>query len=421
MTQIHSTTKINSLSQFFSDSVHLKAENYDNHEEQETPVSAEEEKESIVEIPEKNELTKGPIKPTHFWRTRTPIDPSCKMFFSLVKPQGTQKGTRVLMLYAPPLYALFDQAIEELEMIPSSTKFYTEGRFLILVNNDKERVFSLKVDEKKFYDLVTNKSTDTLLQFFYFCNLNKYLPPPIFLTNPFYSKVVNHTRFYVMFARLPTDMITKDVLDNFVRAIDPILDDVFVALIDDFLRPLDVDLSVCPTNVFLFKVILTSLRIDDTFGNVKSIIEKAKKPQEALVLSLESMQFNDRTKMVLHILFSETQKHFPNMNTAGKLTASIIIASIIDSLNEKNLSSKVEMLKAIDGFKCGGLSQSMYKRYINSLNAFKKQPPSFQLTRKGTYSYDSFVVLINFVWANAAKFVEILEKANAECTGTEEC
>ena len=411
--------RINSLGQFFSDPIQLNSLHQNNNLSSTVQADIQQEKEN--EIPTKpiqndtkpsNTKTNqsGPSKSKHFWRNRIEIDPTCQVFFALVKPKGAQQGSRVIFMYAPPLYAIFDQTKEELEMIPTTTKFYLEGRFLILVNNGRERAFSIKVDEKRFYDLLSNKSKDKLLQFCYFCQLNRYLLPPVFLTNPFYNNVVNQDRFYVMLSHFPVDAFNREYMDNYVRAVDPMMDTVLEQLVRDFLDPLEVDISKAPKNKFVFKFLHTVLRVDDTFGNLKTGIEKSRKPQEALILGIESQQFNDRTKMALHILYSETAKHFPGMDTAGKLTASVIISSVVDYLLEKNLPSKVEAIQSIDGFNRGILSTTMYRRYVKSIDLFAQQPQFYQLTKKGTFSFESFVVLLHFVWSNINKFVFILEK-----------
>ena len=408
--------RISSLSEFFNNPIQLniahpnKSSNYlypfqKDNEEKETPQnSVDERKDAKANVPAEAKKQK------HTRKKRNEIDPNCKVFFALVKPRGTVKGTRVLFLYAPPLYALFNHKEEELEMIPTSTKIYLEGRFLILVNNGNERAFSLKVDEKRFSELVSNQSNDILLQFCYFCQVNHYLLPPVFLTNPFYNQVVNQDRFYVALSHFPVESFSQKLLDHYVRAVDPLMDTVLERLVDDFLDPIEVDISTAPRNKFVFNFILNVLNLDDAFNNLKTAVEKSKRPQETFILAIESMQFNDRTKMVLHILYSRTEKHFPNMNTAGKLTASIILRSIIDYLLLKNLSSKVEAMQSLDGFQPGNLSPTMYRRYVNSLKAFANQPPFYQLTKKGTFSFESFVELLQFVWTNINKFVQILEK-----------
>ena len=407
--------RISSLGEFFNNPIQLNIA----HPNKSTPYlntftrendSQEQSKNSVEEKNDSQQNSQSDAKKQkHSRKKRNEIDPSCKVFFALVKPKGTDKGTRVLFLYAPPLYALFNHKEEELEMIPTSTKIYLEGRFIILANNGKERAFSLKVDEKRFAELVSNKSNDILLQFCYFCQVNHYLLPPVFLTNPFYNQVVNQDRFYVALSHFPVDSFSSELLDHYVRAVDPLMDTVLERLVDDYLDPLEVDVSTAPAKKFVFNFILNVLKLDDIFSNLKTAIEKSKRPQEAFILGIECMQFNDRSKMVLHILYSRTEKHFPNMNTAGKLTSSIILKSITDYLLEKNLPSKVEALQSLDGFKQGNISPTMYHRYVNSLKAFANQPPFYQLTKKGTFSFESFVKLLQFVWTNINKFIQILE------------
>lgn len=129
-------------------------------------------------------------KSSKFWRLRHQVDENCRVFFSFVKPRGSPDGTRLVFIYSPPFIALFDHIHEELEIIPSSTEFYFEGRFLILVNNGEERVFSIKCEEKRLIELTKKNSSDEILQYFKMCQLNKYLIPPIFLTYPLYNKIL---------------------------------------------------------------------------------------------------------------------------------------------------------------------------------------------------------------------------------------
>lgn len=351
-------------------------------------------------------------KASKFWRNRSHIQESCRVFFAFVKPRGSKNGTRLILLYAPPFIALLDHQHEELEIIPPSTHFYFEGRFLFLVNNGNERVFSIKCDEKRLVELTKNNAIDDVTQFFRMCQLNRYLVPPIFLTYPFYDKVINTTDFYYYLSKLPINLWNEELFDNYIRASDPLLDELYERFFDDYFRPMEYENSSIPKDNFIFMLLYYTLYFDDQINMFKVNLDRAKKVQDSFVLAMEFMPFIDRTKMILHLLAVTADKYFPNENLGSKIIFNLVIKYLADYLIDRKLEEKAYQLYDIMDLKKGGLSTTLYKRYLVVGSKFRDQPAEFQLIKKGTYTYDSFIVILNFVWSNQRKFMETLENSD---------
>lgn len=355
--------------------------------------------------PKFNDNSKG----KHLFRTRKPVDVTCRVFFSLVKPQGAPNGTRFILLYSPPLYAILDQANEELEMIPKDAQFYFEGRYIIVSFNNVERIYSIKSDAKKLYDLTKNNNSDEILQFFLCCQLNRYLVPPIFLTNPFYNKVVNNERFFFLASKHPYEYYNDETLDNYIRASEPFIDTLLELLLDEFIKPLEYEISQFPKGSFLYHLLLMMIDEDENITILKTACEKSRKPQEAFVLGYEIMPLNDRSKMVLHLVYSVCEKYFPGSTLGIKLINSIMLNVIANHLNLKKLGFKADLILQLENLHQGTLTPSLYKRYTIIANEFKSQPANFILNRKGTFSYDSFIIMVNFTWMHITDFIKICE------------
>lgn len=348
-------------------------------------------------------------KASKFWRNRSHIEETCRMFFAFVKPRGAKNGTRLILLYAPPFVALLDHQHEELEIIPSSTHFYFEGRFLFLSNEGNERVFSIKCDEKKLVELTKNNGADDITQYFRMCQLNRYIVPPIFLTYPFYDKVINTANFYFYLSKIPSNYWKDDLIDNFIRASDPMLDELYEKLFDDYFKPMEYEDSSIPKNNFLFTLLHYSLLFDEEINSFKISLDKAKNVQNSFVIALEYMPFIDRTRMIFHLLFVTAERYFPNGNLASKVILNVVLKYLAEYLDHRKLPEKAQQLRDMMDLKRGELSHNLYKRYLAVGSKFRDQPSEFQLIRKGTCTYDSFIVVLHFVWSNQRKFMEILE------------
>lgn len=355
--------------------------------------------------PHKNEARRA----SHFWRSRTPVNPECRVFFSFVKPQGALNGTRYVLLYSPPFFAILDQTNEEMEMLSPTTQFYFEGRFIILSNNNTERIFSIKTDEKKLLELTKKNLTDEVYQFFLCCQLNHYVVPANFLTNPFYNQVLNQENFFIYLSKLSLTYYSEELLEDYLRAADGFVDTLVEKLLEEYFIPLEVEPTKYPDDVFIFKIILTLIDTDENMIIFKAAVEKARKAQEAFVLGYEILPFSDRTKMVLHLVYTMAERYFAGRNLGIKFINSALLKVLCRYLDDRRLSFKADQLKFLDNLGQGNLSDVLYKRYISIAQVFKDQPPTFILAKRLAYSYDSFVVMINFAWTHVVDFLEICE------------
>lgn len=151
------------------------------------------------------------------------------------------------------------------------------------------------------------------------------------------------------------------------------------------------------------------LLVDEVYNAFKVSLAKAEKIQDQFVLGYETNPFTERSAMILHLLYMSATKHFPNSQYPSKVVNSLIISDLCSYLFEKREDTKLKQLKELMNSKQGNLQPQLYKRYLQVSESFKKQPPEFIPSKKGTYTYDSFIIILGVVWSHLNDFFQILE------------
>ena len=353
-----------------------------------------------------------PSKSKHFWSKREPLETKFDFFLVLCKPEGKPKGYRTMFLYSPPLYSVYLNSGKDAELISfhKDAHFYIEGRFIVVIDEGKEYMFSIKSDQKKFKDLLNTKFSDNLTAFFTYAKELNIIPDADYLTFYFYQKTIAVVPFYITFSHFPEQLFKDEFFNNFIYTIDPIIDTFFDAAFDAYYKTCDKPVLFEPENVFVFTLIRNIFRIDDNVTkSFKPALDKCKNVLESFVSNLEALNFNNRTKMVLYLVYSNAAKHF-DANCAKSLLASVIINEFLRFIEDRDSKAKFLAMKSIKLNKRGQFTEYQFTRMKNALIYFEKQPQEFNPPAPSQKSYDGFKYLLSIATSNMALMLKVLKE-----------
>ena len=366
-----------------------------------------------------NEWTPTPASPSkaqHFWAKREPLTQKCKFFVLQCKPKGKPKGYRSYLFYYPPLYLQFNYQDAEQELITFNNKshFYIEGRYLVIIDeNNKETTFSIKKPEvKTFLELCVQNQDDVIASFFDFIIEMKDFPEISFLSLYFYEKAFEGNRFYYLLSFLPKELTTDEFFSNYIYAIDPFVDSFFEFLFDTFfISNKNQAIEKEPKDVFVFTLIHHVLRIDDNVTKgCKVQLDKTNSLFDTLINLLKMGQFNFRTKMILHILYSKTRQYIFDENTAFVLLSSVLVNEFLNHFMAKHNKEKYDLLKSIDKGSQGKMTLEQYNSYKECIKDFSNQPADFKPAVPGPKSIDGFKFIAKTAFMNPKVFQNIIKQ-----------
>lgn len=366
-----------------------------------------------VENDEENTNTK--CKAKRFWRTRVPINPDCKFFFVIAKPEGAPKGTRVFFLYDDPYCSIFDASKREIEIVTSNFQIFLEGRFIVFKRNGEDRLFSVKVEnEQEFYDSLNNKTNcfDSLRHFFLLTKICKSYPNMDNMTIPFYNRTVNVLRFYKIFSYFPNNILRNiDQWEWFVRAVDPFHVDFSEYLANRFVKNLKGNENSIPADSFIYKYISSTMILDNSFKDLCNIIGKAKNVQENFVQKIHQLNLNERSKMTIHILYTAIIKKFPNTDLEKKVIFSLIVNAIYDLWNiDASYIHKADDIKSLDGYRRGRVSIESWTNMQKFFAIYKDQPAAYQHPVHSTVTFHYFEEIFKISMVKKDEFIKIIDK-----------
>lgn len=363
------------------------------------PISQQDSQTASWTLPEEK-----PSKSKKFWRIRKQIPKECKSFFALVKPQNSTKGTRRFLLYVPPFYAIFNSVSEkvaEMEMLPLNTRFYTESRYIVIVQDDKERVFSIKADVDQFHSILNNNETDLTSQFFSCLKLNNGKRVSMeHLTYSYYIRALFMPSFLKVFTVIPVSYLQDDIYEQWIRAAEPDIDSLF-----EFGFTVYFNEQTGGTydkfkdfDSFIFTALHTALVNDDLLIRFRNDLIKFNRMQLVFVEDVIPVGLSDRSKMLLHILYKTASKRYPNTEIPETLCSSIIVNAMYSLLLFCKENDKAQIIFRLHALGRGELSSHMYIRYKAKMRSFSQQPPFFNPVKKGQGFFEACNSLLN--WAS---------------------
>lgn len=332
------------------------------------------------------------------------ITPDCKCFFISIKPDKSASGVRQTLLYAYPYCAILNEDPLELEILPKETKYYIEGRNIFVVLNRTERKYSIK-SKLEMVNTITSGSYQTyLIPFFMSALANGWTPPTRthedkinHITSTFFYKTIYCEEFLESFAYLPNKYRDdSDLLDSWVRAADPMMDKVIESLAERYFRNKTFDRITYDHDNFLFKIACQMLSMDENFNSFANVMATCQSNHINFYLrNLETCPFNDRSQMLLHLLFAEAQKAFPETAAAGLIVSlTIFHGSLLPIVAEINPNQDLSDVQPLAEFTQTTIRLEQLKLYEKILTMFRQQPGSYVPVRKGAYAYDGFCALM---------------------------
>ena len=393
--------KINQISQFFKEPIKLPYEKIENKSTQVLEITKESNFKSIT--PDvKSFSTKYPE-----------LNIKSKLFFITIKPKGSIKGTRLIFFYCSNYYSIFNSEKNELELLPHSTKFYRSNRNLIIENKNQQRFFTIKINLQTFEGLINNSNSNTITQFLLSSLATSQIPPLSHLTLPFFNLSIYNLTFLTYFTLIPSNLLNNSIYISWIRASDPFLDEILDNFFQTYFKSIDEINFQIPNNIFYFEICKYILFIDDNYQNfINNLIKKKKNLIETYMLLISNEPFNERSKLMLHLLFNNIYKEFSIYLKSKKIINSFLIENLSLILKEKSINFDLNQLDLIKSFSFNNLNNNLILKYNNFLNKLKIQPPNYLPAKKGINTLESFSNLLNFSFENILIFLDIYIKSN---------
>ncbi|EAY14899.1 hypothetical protein TVAG_380090 [Trichomonas vaginalis G3] len=346
------------------------------------------------------------------------ISSKCKCFFISVKLEGSPKGSRNLLFYAPPYCALMDESIPELEVLPSNTEFTFEDRYITVTTSFSERRFSIKSKLDIFKNIIQtdfNSASVPFLLSILGCDrrLSVNTMAETFVYNTLYND-----NFLLSFYFLPAELnSTPEVIENWVKASMPMIDSLMAQLYHIFINDKDITRIKNPTRLFPFLVTKQILSMDEYFMQFVTFLSGTTIDLcNTFLRGLEQVTFNARTLMILHIIYYETSLKYPDSQFPLKMVSiALFNASIHPLALEKNPVFSIEELKYLLEFQQTAIALDNLKKYEKILSQYKKQPRDYEPARRGATSTDAFEYILGVAEKNVSQFLNvsrIMEKIN---------
>jgi hypothetical protein len=354
-----------------------------------------------------------PSKARYFWNKREPLKSKFDFFIILCKPEGRPKGTRAVFFYSPPLYSVcVDSGIKaELIILGKDSHLYLEGRYLIVIDEGKEYRFSIKSDQKKFAELLNKNFKNNLTAFYVYCKELNLAPEANYLTLYFYQKAVAQIPFYLTLGYFPTKVFTEAFFKNFMYAIDPFIDEFFDEAFYRYYKTCEEPVLFEPEEyVFVFDLIHNIILLDDALTKVIfPALERCNNVLETILSYIELCNINERTKMVLYLLYANTEMYF-DADCARSLLSSVVVNVFFRFFEVRNSKSKFAAVSSIRYNMKGKFNDNQFARFKTALSYYEKQPPNFTPATAGTRSYDGFKYLLDITFRNIRVMLKVLKK-----------
>ena len=216
---------------------------------------------------------------------------------------------------------------------------------------------------------------------------------------------------------LPEKLIdSPDLLESWVRASDPILDEILSMLYEQYFSVMQKEKTTFQKSEFVFKVSVQILSMDETYNNMLSALSKSNGNFVFSYLRLmETVPFNNRTFMMLHLLYTEANKRFPDTQAPSRVLSSTICDGHLLA-NLKVLAPKANLseLTNLVSFAQTAVSLEDLKRYESILNQYKKQPKDFEPVRRGALTFEAFTQLLLFAEKIPLEFVNIFRRNESQ-------
>ena len=357
---------------------------------------------------------------------RNIVNPSCKCFFALIKPKGAEKGKRVMLLYSPPFIEILDEMQGEnpddpprfeMEVVPSNAEISYEGRFLYITSNQVEREFTIKSKRDIFENIVTSEFKTPLVPFILSILGCERLPPTPQMTLAFLYKTIYTDSFLRSFNYLSPDLLVsadpdEDILKSWVQASDPILDAIISKLFREFFQEHNWEEDFDVLKEFPFKVAGKIMEMDADFEKFVTKMSNAVSDKvESYLSGLEGMPFNQRTLMLLHLIYDEANKRFPDSQAPGRMVSDAIFkAALLPSVAQKKPSQDLSDLNNIISFSQTAVCLDQLKRYEQILRVFRHQPRDYEPVKRGQTTFEAFLKLLALVGEHPSEFLNVARR-----------
>lgn len=347
------------------------------------------------------------------------ITDSCKCFFAIVKPYKAPKGKRKLFIFVHPYCGVYDNESTsntvnlELEIFHPESSYFADGRFLYVVDkNGSEKKFSIKSNLNVFKSIITASYKTNLIPFLLSVVACNVVPEPNSMLQTFYNKSLYTNDFLECFSGLPNDLLNDEVLDNWIRAADPTIDIILSHLLGKYFNSMSPDSLQFPQDEFAFKIIAKMLKADEEFKEFAVKLSKEEKDICQLYVSLlETFPYNNKTHMMLHVLYDEARKVFPDTQIPSLMCSFTIFDGVLSGmLKELNPDISLSPLYGFVDFSQTTISLKHLKVYEKTMNLFRKQPTNYVPCTQGSLAFEAFTYLLGLVVKKPSDFLNVARR-----------
>ena len=335
-------------------------------------------------------------------------------FFGLIKPKNSLKGVRHVFLYCHKYCGILNPKESEFEVLSNSVQVSVRGRFIYLTERNHTRQFSIKSDLSSFDKLVFNGSNDSVSQFFLSSlSSSSYFPPISHLTMGFYNEVLYNCRFLELFSSFSKEGFSDMFFESYIYAIDPFLPEVLSNLFDKYFDSIDIIESSFDSSIFVFRLLRSVFGVDESFSLfLQNLMKTSKDLINFFVLLLGSNIINDRTRMCLHLFYNVLSSSFGSSDLGKRYCSRFFIDCVCEGMSKNGFDNRSDILKIFREFKEDNHSKNVFHQYEVFINSFTKQPTGYCPSKKGTRSFDGFLVLIEFCHEHLSDFIDISLRQN---------
>lgn len=352
-------------------------------------------------------------------KEKTIISSKCKCFYVILKPEGSAKGSRCLLLYAPPYCAILDESKPELEVLPANSEFSIEDRYLYIVTSFSERKYSIKSKLDVFQNIIRSEfKYSTVPYILSKLGCDKDLTVESMCETFIYSTIYSESFFLSFYFMDPKLYSKPELIENWVKACMPMIDTVMGRLFDIFINDVDITSIKNPLELFPFLVVNQILSMDEQFKDYVKIIAEANVPDlcSFYLRCLESQPFNQRSLMILHLLHFETSIKYPDSQYPLKMVSMAMYDSaLLPMALNINPNFRQAELKNLIEFQQTAIALDNLTKYEKILGLFRKQPRDYEPPRRGATAADGLDEILKYVGSFPSEYLRvarIMEKIN---------
>ena len=340
------------------------------------------------------------------------IIPKNIIFYALIKPKGSKKGTRYCLLSTSDMRFIYNSIINEYIPLQDTDQLILEGKYLTINNeiNNQQTLYTIKMDRDIFDSIFLSRCSPLLSFILCFISSSKKLPNLNLITLPFYEQTLFQNDFIYAFKYIDSVYSNKEVMNMIFQVSLPNFPTIFEYIFSDFISIYreNIDYNV---NSY-FKAFSSAIFRNDTILNssLQTLITETEDPFESYINFIKSAGFNQYTKLSFYIMYKILSKtinaKLPKSLEKEKeeiMSNSIII--ILRILYYYGISEIIQNPPQLEKYKeiCSlsiSLENHKKSQLITSFLPLRYQPKDYQIKEYDFDIYEIYIKIITIISQN---------------------